>query len=103
MSVFFSELLQFLPTDFPSSKTVKAHDRGLYLTCKATGRPKPNITWLKGNSPISEAGGLYEIETSDSPTHADGFIVTSTLSWRGNDMALVSFLLICYLMILLGY
>ena len=85
MSVFLSELLEILPTDFPSSKTVKVHDRGLHLTCKATGRPKPNITWFKDNSAILESDKMYKIETLVFPIDAGGFNVTSTLSWKGNS------------------
>ena len=76
--------MEFLPSEFPTTQTVNNHDRGINLTCRVTGRPKPNITWFKDNMAISESDELYEIVTTTSPIEANGFNVTSTLYWKGN-------------------
>ena len=81
---FFTELLKFLPSEFPTTRTVNAYDKGMNVTCKVTGHPKPNITWFKDNMAISESDELYEIVTTTSPIEANGFNVTSTLYWKGN-------------------
>ena len=80
--------MEFLPTDFPSEKTVKTFDRGLYLVCKATGHPQPKLTWFKDNIAISESDEFYEIAVNEIPIDFKGYNVTSILYWKGKFLFL---------------
>lgn len=58
-------------------------DASFSITCKARGKPKPKVRWLKNGQEISKNTDLFSIEISDYVEDKNAYSVQSTLTYRG--------------------
>ena len=68
-----------------SHVTKRADAENLSVFCRATGKPKPLIRWLKDGFEISTDPKLYEVITEESEDPNQVFTVKSTFRFMGMD------------------
>jgi len=89
-----NERPEWVPVDgqvgIPSQLTVNKTSTNLQVTCRARGRPEPEITWYKDGRPINIDEGHYTVETTGEMVDRISYMVTSTLHWRGHQRPVMS-------------
>ena len=77
-----SEQLSF--TETPKSQDIIAKNSTDYtITCRVTGRPKPNIYWYKDGLRLHNHGNKYTTTTTFTMEANYRYIVTSRLHMQG--------------------
>lgn len=80
----------YLTVEEPPSITIpmpptfikKAEDKSFSLTCRARGKPKPNVSWWHNGQEITAENGLYRIETRESIEDANVYVLQSVLHFE---------------------
>ncbi|XP_076340244.1 cell adhesion molecule Dscam1-like isoform X1 [Tachypleus tridentatus] len=58
-------------------------DATFSVTCKARGKPKPQVQWQKNGQEIMRENSLFYIETTEQIEDKNAYIVKSTLKFQG--------------------
>ncbi|CAG0896284.1 unnamed protein product [Darwinula stevensoni] len=61
----------------------EAGDPAFFVNCSATGKPRPEVRWMRNEDEIQPENPLYEIQTETSVGRQGVFTVTSRLFFRG--------------------
>ncbi|XP_076332027.1 cell adhesion molecule Dscam1-like isoform X2 [Tachypleus tridentatus] len=58
-------------------------DEGFSITCKARGKPKPLVRWLRNGKEITDNSDFFRVDTTSRLEDNDAFSVQSTLYFDG--------------------